>query len=73
MHDLRAIDPEEKIEGRGRSFMRQPVEEGLQVVQLAFVEPLTELPDERTKGCAILLAPGRVTQVRAVASAFDLA
>jgi hypothetical protein len=73
LHDLHAIDPEEKIKGRGRPLMRQPVEQGLQVVQLAFVEPLTEFPDDGTKGGAILLAPARVALACAGALAFDLA
>jgi hypothetical protein len=54
LHDLYAINPEEEIERRGRRLVWQPVEEGLQVVQPAFVEPLTEVSDDGTKGRAIL-------------------
>jgi hypothetical protein len=54
LHDLYAINPEEEIERGGRRLVWQPVEEGLQVVQPAFVEPLTEVSDDGTKGRAIL-------------------
>ena len=67
MHDLRAIDPEKKIEGGFGPLVRQRVEQGLEVVQPAFVEHLTEFPDERAKECPILLPPRSVAWVRTVA------
>ena len=73
LHDLRAIDPKKKIEGGFGPLGRQRVEQGLEVVQPAFVEHLTEFPDDGAKDCPILLPPGRVAYVRTVAVAVDLA
>jgi len=73
LHDLHAIDPEKKIEGSCGPLMRQRVEQGLEVVQPAFVEHLTEFPDDRTKESPILLPPGRVAYVCTVTIAVDLA
>ena len=67
MHDLHAINSEKKIEGGFGPLVRQCVEQGLEVVQAAFVEHLTELPNERAKECPILLPPGRVAWVCTVA------
>ena len=72
LHDLRAIDPKKKIAGGGGSLVRQRVEQGFQVMQPAFVEHLTEFPDERAKASLILLPPGRRAYVRPVAFAVDL-
>jgi hypothetical protein len=72
LHDLRAIEPKKKIEGGFRPLMRQRVEQGLEVVQPAFVEHLTEFPDDRAKDSPILLPPGRVTYVGMIAVAVDL-
>ena len=73
LHDLCAINPEKKIEGGFGPLVRQCVEQGLEVVQPAFVEHLTEFPDDRAKDGPILLPPGRVAYVRTVAVAVDLA
>jgi hypothetical protein len=72
LHDLRAIDPKKKIEGGFRPLVRQRVEQGLEIVQPAFVEHLTEFPDDRTKDGPILSPSGRVTYVGTVAVAVDL-
>jgi hypothetical protein len=71
LHDLRAIDPKKKIEGGGGPLVRQRVEQSLEVVQPAFVEHLTECPNDRAKAGPILLPPGRVTYVGTVAVAVD--
>jgi len=67
LHDLCTIDPEKKIEGGIGPLVRQRVEQGLEVVQPAFVEHLTEFPDERTEDGPILLPPGRIACVRTIA------
>jgi hypothetical protein len=72
LHDLCAIEPKKKIEGGGRPLVWQRVEQGLEVVQPAFVEHLTEFPDDRAKDSPILLPPGRVTYVGMIAVAVDL-
>jgi hypothetical protein len=73
LHDLRAIDPKKKIERGFRPLGRQRVEQGLKVVQAAFVEHLAEFPDKRTIDRPILLSPGRVAYARPVAVTIDLA
>jgi hypothetical protein len=72
LHDLHAIDPEKKIEGGLGPLVRQRVEQGLEVVQPAFVEHVTEFPDDGAKNCPILLPPGRVAYVPTVALAVNL-
>ena len=66
MHDLHTINSEKKIEGGFGPLVRQCVEQGLEVVQAAFVEHLTEFPNERAKECPILLPPGCVAWVHTV-------
>ena len=73
LHNLHAIDPKKKIEGGFGPLVRQCVEQGREVVQAAFVEPLTEFPDERAKAGPILLPPARVAYVRTVAVTVNLA
>ena len=72
MHDLRAIDPEKKIEGGFGPLVRQRVEQGLEVVQPAFVEHMTEFPDDGAKACPILLPSWHIAYVRPVTIAFNL-
>jgi hypothetical protein len=60
LHDLRAIDPKKKIERGFGSLGRQRVEQGLKVVQPAFVKHLTEFPDKRAIDGPISLSPGGV-------------
>jgi hypothetical protein len=72
LHDLRAIDPKKKVEGRCGPLVRQRVQQGLEVVQPAFVEHLTEGSDDGAKDGPILLPPGRVTYAGTVAVAVDL-
>jgi len=72
LHDLGTIDPEKKIEGGCGPLIRQRMEQSLEVMQPAFVEHLTEIPEDGAKDCPILLPPGRVAYVRPVAVAFDL-
>jgi hypothetical protein len=72
LHDLRAIDPKKKIERGFGSLGRQRMEQGLKVVQPAFVEHVTEFPDKRAIDGAILLPPESIAYVRAVAVTIDL-
>src|SRR4029450_4264044 len=72
LHDLHTIDSKEKIEGGCGPLVRQRVEQSFEVMQPAFVEPLTEFPDDGAKTCPILLPPGRIAYVRMVAVAFHL-